>query len=79
MDTPTVADVKSDIKIFQNFSDDHITERINDAVSQVNHDQISDDQQARAIRAFARHLLYSDFVMNYGGVQSAGTLAIRKP
>ena len=32
-ETPTIADVKSDYKIFQSFSDDHITERINDAIA----------------------------------------------
>lgn len=56
-ETPTIADVKSDYKIFQSFSDDHIT----------------DDALARGIISWTRHLLYTDWFMNYGGVQSAGT------
>lgn len=71
--TPTIVDVKSDYKIFQDFSDDHITERVNDAIAKAQHDQISDDALARGIIAWARHLLYTDWVMSYGGVQSAGT------
>lgn len=72
-ETPTIVDVKSDYKIFQSFSDDHITERINDAIAKAQHNQISDDALARGIIAWTRHLLYTDWFMNYGGVQSAGT------
>ena len=57
-ETPTIADVKSDYKIFQSFSDDHITERINDAIAKAQHDQISDDALAKGIIAWMRHLLY---------------------
>ncbi len=72
-ETPTITDVKSDYKIFQNFSDDHITGRINDAIAKTQHDQISDDALAGGILAWARHLLFTDWVMNYGGVLSAST------
>lgn len=39
-ETPTIADVKSDYKIFQSFSDDYITERINDAIAKAQHNLI---------------------------------------
>ena len=72
-ETPTIADVKSDYKIFQSFSDNHITERINDAIAKAQHNQISDDALTRGIISWTRHLLYTDWFMSYGGVQSAGT------
>lgn len=72
-DTLTPEDIKSDINIFQGFSDDHIKERLDDATLKASHDQISDDALINATRAWTRHLLYKDWFMNYGGVQSAST------
>lgn len=72
-DMPTANDVRGDIGMFQDYSDVHINERIEDAVAKAKHDQITDDALASAIRAWARHLLYKDWFMNYGGVQSAST------
>lgn len=65
--------IKSDIKIFQNFSDAHIQETLTNAELQVKHDQIADEAVDRAETLYARHLLYRDWFMNYGGVQSAST------
>ena len=65
--------IKSDINIFQGFSDAHIKERLDDAALKASHDQISEDALINATRAWTRHLLYNDWFMNYGGVQSAST------
>lgn len=68
----TVAQVTSDFKIFQEFSDDHVTEAITRATKQVAYDQLT-DQVDEATILFARHLLFSDWEASYGGVLSAST------
>ncbi|GAY74274.1 hypothetical protein [Lentilactobacillus kosonis] len=69
--TPDV--IKQDFKIVKNFADDHIQRAIDSAVNQVKSDQIEATHVDEATTSFAKHLLYRDWFMSYGGVQSAGT------
>lgn len=71
----TPATVRSDFKTLQEFSDEHVEEAITGARVQVIVDEIQapDDVKTRAVILFARHLLFSDRVMSYGGVLSAST------
>lgn len=69
----TVDQVKRDFKIFQKFDDGHVKEAITNAELQVKSDQIADEAVESATILYARHLLYRDWFMSYGGVQSAST------
>lgn len=69
----TVDMVKRDFNIIKNFDDGHVDQAIQDATTQVKQDQIDDAHQTRAVITYAKHLLYQDWFMSYGGVISAGT------
>lgn len=70
----TTEQVKSDFNIFQEFSDTHIQEAIDNATKQVAYDQLS-DCITEATVDYARHLLYRDWEMSYGGVSAASTFS----
>ncbi|WP_282804028.1 hypothetical protein [Secundilactobacillus kimchicus] len=73
--TVTAETVKSDFKAFQEFTDDHVTEAIKRAKRQVLADRIESDDVVKqeAVTLYARHVLFSDGVMSYGGTLSGST------
>ncbi|MFC6180014.1 hypothetical protein [Lactiplantibacillus daowaiensis] len=70
----SVSDVKGSISIFQNFTDDEINQQLTLANQQALNDGLIDDLLIAGTIQYARHLLYVDWAMSYGGVQSASTL-----
>lgn len=70
-----VEDVRSDFKDFQEFTDKHVAEAIKHAQWQVSADKIDadDNVKQRAVTLYARHVLFSDWVMSYGGTLSGST------
>lgn len=71
-----VAAVRTDIKAFQKFSDNHINEAIQQAFIQADTDNIPSDNNAYpvAVLNFARHLLVVDLFTDSGNVMSSNTL-----
>lgn len=69
-----VADVKGSISIFQNFADDEVNQQLALATKQAASDRLPDELMVAGIVQYTRHLLYVDWAMSYGGVQSATTL-----
>lgn len=76
MSEPAIAteQVKSDFNIFQGFSDTHIQEAIDKATKQVAYDQLSDCIDEATVD-YARHILFLDNEMAYGGVSAASTFS----
>lgn len=70
----SVSDVKGSIGIFQNFTDDEINNHLISAEQQVSNDGLPDSMISADTIQYTRHLLYVDWAMSYGGVQSASTL-----
>lgn len=72
--TITTDQVKSDFHIFQDFSDTHIQEAIDKAAKQVVSDQLSDRIEEATVD-YARHVLFQDWEMSFGGVSAASTFS----
>lgn len=70
----SVSDVKGSIQTFQNFTDDEVTQQIKLADSQAVHDGLTEEALTAGTIQYTRHLLFVDYAMSYGGVQSATTL-----
>lgn len=71
--TVNADEVRMDIKIFSKMTDNHINQAIEISKLQVQSDKIADNAINIATIQFARHLLYIDSFMDYGGVTSAST------
>lgn len=72
--TVLVNDVKSDIQMFQKFSDEHVKNTIKEATMQAKADSIDDYAFDVGVIEFSKHLLYADNFMNYGGVTSSSLM-----
>ena len=71
----TPSDVKSDIKSFNSFSDNHINQDMKLAQLQAKSDQIKDpDALKMAVLAYTRHLLIVDQFQATGGVTNASVM-----
>ncbi|VDG20634.1 hypothetical protein [Lactobacillus buchneri CD034] [Lactiplantibacillus mudanjiangensis] len=69
-----IADVKGSVGIFQGFTDKEVNQQLALATKQATSDGLTDEILAAGIIQYTRHLLYVDWAMSYGGVQSASTL-----
>lgn len=71
----TPDEIKSDLKSFNSFSDDHINQNMAMAQLQAKSDQIKDPTALKmAIIAYTRHLLIVDQFQANGGVTAANVM-----
>ncbi|CAI2679652.1 hypothetical protein [Apilactobacillus apinorum] len=74
--TVSINDVTDDIEMFQDFSESHVNNAIKRATLQTKNDSVVDIAFDTAVTEYAKHLLYVDYFMNYGGVTSSSMLGV---
>lgn len=74
IDDVTVEDVTEDMPMFENFTTKHVQNAISKAKLQAKADEISPDAFNMGVIEFAKHLLYIDYFMSYGGVTASSMM-----